>query len=336
MTDLKNDAITTVIDAGARYGMHPSWRGFAGDLRYFAFEPDLEEAKRLQAQSEHPGIEVIECALAKDTGERDLYVTRHRGYTSLLQVDATSEWFDNYRPGEGEVELVARVQTLSVDDFAATRGLHVDFLKVDTEGTELEVLEGASQQLRSGILGLRINVNFQTCYKNQALFPEIHAFLAGQGFFLLNLDYFGRGVPRNSLFRNPDPLSADNERYGTLIGTDGVWLKDFDYLCEALKGSGESFAYACLKYAYFCMLNHGPDVGIDTLHRFLTKHSGHLTDDVCATALYRGLRRRCAEFLGRYRVFPDGQWEYARTLFKSIFDIDLEGGWKYWNLLRTL
>ena len=36
-----NDLIVTrVIEAGGRYGMHPTWKAFTGELNYFSFEPD--------------------------------------------------------------------------------------------------------------------------------------------------------------------------------------------------------------------------------------------------------------------------------------------------------
>jgi len=329
-------AITTVIDAGARYGMHPSWSGYGGDLLYFAFEPDRDEADRIRTQSPRPGFEVIPKALSREGGERNLHVTRHRGCSSFLRPDMESEWFKHYRPGEGQIDSVIRVMTQSVDDFANSRELDIDFLKVDTEGTELEVLEGADSQISDNVLGIRTGLYFQVCYKNQRLFPEIHNYLMNKDYFLLNLDYFGRGVPRNSLFRNPDPFSVDDARYGTLIGTDGVWLRNIDWVCQRYGEEAEKFAYATLKYAYFCLLNHAPDVGLDTLLRFVQDRNGHFGPEVVSSSCYRALRRACAEFLGRWRVYPDAQWDLARSMFKTIFGLELEGGNKYWELIQGL
>ena len=38
----------TVIDVGARYGIHPSWKPYQGELSYYLFEPDKKEAHRLK------------------------------------------------------------------------------------------------------------------------------------------------------------------------------------------------------------------------------------------------------------------------------------------------
>lgn len=333
---IKDMATTVVIDAGARYGMHPTWQKFGGPIRYFAFEPDKLEVDRLRQKSHPIGFEIIGCGLAKERGKRDLHITKHRGYSSFLEVDPESEWFARYRPGEGEVESILRVDTCSIDGFAEERKLAVDFLKVDTEGTELEVLEGAEGQLSTNIMGVRINVNFQAGYKDQALFTDIHTFLAKSEFILLNIDYFGRGLPCYGLFRNPDPLSLDNERYGILFATDGVWLKRYSWLVRQYHQNSDAFAYRTLKYAYFCFLNHAADVGLNTLVRFVKEQGGVFSSEVMNSKLYLSLRKVYAGFLGRWRVYPDDQWELARSSFKTIFGLDLAAGNKYWELIQSL
>ncbi len=332
----KDDSATTmVIDAGARYGIHPTWQRFDAPLRYFGFEPDEDEVKRLRQQLQPVGFELVQMGLAKKEGEQNLYITKHRGCCSFLRVNPDSEWFRRYRPGEGDIERITRVKTCSVDGFAAARGIRVDFLKVDTEGTELEVLEGAEKQI-SNVLALRVSVNFQRAYNKQATFAEIHNYLLCKKFFLVNLDYFGRGVPYYGLFRNPDPLSLDAERYGVLIGTDGVWLKEYNSIRQRHRQSREAFAHAILKYAYFCILNHAADVGLDALTRFVTECPDGFNEKITTSHLYLGLRRTCAKLLGRWRVYPNAEWDLACTTFKRIFGLNLESGNKYWELIQSL
>jgi len=328
-------ATTVVIDAGGRYGMHPSWQAFGGDLHYFAFEPDAAEAERLQGQSRE-GFEVVPRALGRRPEERDLRLTRHRGCSSFLEVDPESDWFGRYRPGEGQLETTVRVAVESVDGFAAARGLRADFLKVDTEGTELDVLEGAERQLADHVMAVRVNVNFQPAYKGQALFCDVHGYLEARGFFLLNLDYFGRGIPCYGLVRNPDPLSPDAERYGVLVATDGVWIKRHRQVRESCGGDAATEAYWTMKYAYFCLLNHAPDLAFETLTRFVGERPGAFGVDIAESGLYRALRRACATFLGRWRVYPDAQWDLARSTFRQVFELELEAGSKYWELIQRL
>lgn len=329
-----NRETTVVIDAGARYGMHPSWREFRAPLDYIAFEPDQEEAARLKRDAADMTVEA--AALGRTEGTATLNLHRHRGCSSMLTVNAESDWFGRYRPGEGDVVGTAAVPMHTLDTYARGHGMRVDFLKIDTEGTELDVLAGGLEMLRTDVLGLRINTTFQEVYKGQALFSDLHRFLVEQGFYLLNLDYFGRGTPRNGLFRNPDPLAPDTMRYGVLIGTDGVWLKSFAAVCASRAGDARAAGLAALKYAYFCFLNYAPDVAVDTLLDARKRGLCAADSPVAASALYRSLKLHCADFLGRYKAMPDHQWAEARDAFEKIFALRLEAGSRFWEQLREL
>lgn len=329
-------APAVVVDAGGRYGIHPSWAGYGGELLYFSFEPDREEAERLRRANHSASVEVVEAALDKETGQRLLHITRHRGYCSFLEPDLESDWFKRYRPGEGKVVSTMMVNTLSVDDFAASKGVAVDFLKLDTEGTELEILLGAKTQMIQSILGVRAEVDFSPLYKNQALFPEIHNHLLARNFFLVNLAYAGRGVPRIGLVGNPDMLSPDYEQYGTLIGTEAVWARRYDWVLANRGEDNRALALATLKYAYFCLLNRAPDIALDTLLTF--SRAWNVCDSgVANTRIYHSLRLACVRYLGRWRVNPtDAKWELARSICREIFGLDLEAGHKYWELVQSL
>lgn len=330
---------TCVVDVGARYGMHPSWLGFSGELLYLAFEPDREEAERLRQNNKQPGFEVIETALGKKEEEREFYITKHRGYCSFYKPDINSEWFKKYRPGEGEIESIVSLKTCSLDTVAITREIKIDFLKIDTEGSELDILQGADKELEFNVLGIRCEVHFQACYENQPLFPAIHNNLLEKDFFLLNFDYFGRGLPVSPLFGNPNPLLPDNQRYGILIGTDAVFLKKYEKICDHYMNlkEQEELAYSTLKYSYFCFLNNAPDLAIDTLLKFIETKNTNFNEEVKGSILYKSLMRICIEYFGQYRVNPkSSEWELARYLSKKIFNLELEPDHNYWKLIQAL
>ncbi len=111
-----SDVTTVVVDAGARYGVHPSWEHFGGELLYLAFEPDADEARRLKEASTNPGVEVVNLALAGRRGTRTLNITKHRGYCSFLEPDPNAEWFKRYRPGEGEIEKRIDIEADTIDN----------------------------------------------------------------------------------------------------------------------------------------------------------------------------------------------------------------------------
>lgn len=65
-------------------------------------------------------------------------------------------------------------------------------------------------------------------------------------------------------------------------------------------------------------LNHAPDVAVDTLETFVKTGSGRFSSIVEASTLFPVVRRTCARFLGRWRAFPDGQWDACRATFHDI------------------
>jgi FkbM family methyltransferase len=316
---------TIVLDVGARYGVHPSWNGFDAPARYIAFEPDPEEANRLRdnvASTKYFSYEVLELALDSAEAVRDFHLLRHRGLSSFLKPDLTSECFRHLKPGQAEIDRIIPIATHRLDTVCSKMDIVPDFIKVDTEGTEHDVIEGAEKFVIEGFLGVRSSCNFQACFIGQKLFSESHIYLLAHDFFLLNLDYSGYGYPRLGLFRKPDPIEREDFRYGILVAADAVWIRKPEYIEKHL--AGEKAAIANLKLAYFCMLNNAPDYGIDLLREDAA--AGRHTDAVRSTRLYKTLRLRAARFLGRWRTVPDDQWEKAREIYRKIFGDELQGG----------
>jgi FkbM family methyltransferase len=316
---------TIVADVGARYGVHPSWSGYDAPLHYIAFEPDSEEATRLRGIYQNTKTfryEVLEAALDKQSGQRDFHLLKHRGLSSCLKPDLTSECFRHLKPGQAEIEQILKIQTQRGDDVFAGLRVVPDFLKVDTEGTEQDVIEGFEAALSQGVLGIRSSCNFQPCFIGQRLFSDSHDYLMKRGFILLNLDYKGFGYPRLGLFRKPDPIENEDHRYGILVAADAVWIRR----PESIPGmfSGALATIATLKLSAFCFFNNAPDLAIDLLRE--SANAGHLSTEVRGTHLYKMLRLKCARFLGRYRTVPDEQWERAAGIFRSIFGETLGGG----------
>jgi FkbM family methyltransferase len=323
MTGLSD--LTVVADIGARYGIHPTWNGFDAPLRYIALEPDTEEAERLRGlypTTRTFRYEVLETALDKQQGERDFHLLKHRGLSSCLKPDLTSECFRYLKPGQAEIEKIIKIKTECGDDVFAGIGVAPDFLKVDTEGTEQDVIEGCERLLAESVLGVRSSCNFQPCFIGQRLFSHSHDYLMERGFVLLNLDYKGFGYPRLGLFRKPDPIENEDHRYGILVAADAVWIRKPEHITARL--NTDEATIARLKLSAFCFLNNAPDLAVDLLRE--SAANGTLTDPVRATRLYRMLRLKCARFLGRYRTVPDEQWDRASGIFQSIFGVALSGG----------
>jgi hypothetical protein len=105
-----------------------------------------------------------------------------------------------------------------LDDLPETAG--ADFLKLDVQGAELLVLEGAVARL-ADILVVHVEVEFLPLYKNQPLFADIDAFLRAQGFAFHTMKPYGRTFK---------PAILNNDIYAQLnqlIWADAVYVRDF-------------------------------------------------------------------------------------------------------------
>jgi FkbM family methyltransferase len=115
------------------------------------------------------------------------------------------------------------IETKRLDDLAETSG--ADFLKVDAQGAELLVLQGAVDRLRN-ILAVHIEVEFVPIYKDQPLFADIDSFLRANGFVFHTLAPFGRTFK---------PVLINNDPFGwarQILWADAVYVRDFMNFAE--------------------------------------------------------------------------------------------------------
>ena len=283
-----------------------------------------------------PNVKFTPLALASKPGTKTLRLYKHRGYSSFFELDPNYGRISRYRPGEGVVEKTIDVEAITADAFAQREGVEVDFMKVDVEGSELDVMLGASEQMSRSLKGVRISVWFTEGFKGGALFPEVHQLLLKHGFFLVNLDYAGRGYPVHPCVGNPDRLQPDHDRYGVLSACEAVYVKHVSSLDSAPKASTDTHGLAHLKYAYFCFLNDAPDSALNCLLEF-ARRSKDYSEQVKATKLYQQLRLTTLRYLGRWRTNPtDQNWKLAQTTAQELFGLQLESGHKYWELRQEL
>ena len=130
----------TFVDAGANVGY---WTALAASLvgpkgRIIAFEPSPYAFQRLKDLVEFNDLEQVEAinaGLSDLPGQVELYLGAWGNHTPTMV------------PHEAETSTLVAVQTL---DYAAERaGIdRIDLIKIDVEGFEFRVLDGAKQLLR--------------------------------------------------------------------------------------------------------------------------------------------------------------------------------------------
>ncbi|MGH9741729.1 MAG: FkbM family methyltransferase, partial [Candidatus Acidiferrum sp.] len=135
----------TVLDIGAHHGLYTllASKHVGRSGKVIAFEPSPRECKRLAQHvrvNRCGNVKIEPCALGAAAGEADLF-----------QVDGTWDWGNSLRPpAVPQPTRRVRVQIRRLDDLLAARGItQVDFIKLDAEGGELAVLQGARRLLQT-------------------------------------------------------------------------------------------------------------------------------------------------------------------------------------------
>ena len=293
---------TTVLDAGGRYGLHPTWKPFTGELEYYLFEPDPVESKRLEKKYRRrtDEVKVVGRAVAEKDGKLTIHFFRNRAMSSATVRNPVSSLFRGERLHEVDIVESMEVEAVSIDSFCETINLSLDFLKLDTEGSEFQILQGARKQLQENIFGVRCEVSFDYIFDGMPLFSTVHEFMLNQGFYLLNLDYDGRGDYQNDFVMS-------SGRYGILTACDAVWMKRPKHLFEPPSQFDGDTEARVMKYAAFCLNNNACDVAIDILLKARREH-GLSFDALKGTRLYKFLD------ISVHKLFYALKWQPGQSL----------------------
>ncbi len=119
------------------------------------------------------------------------------------------------------VQRTDRVETVRLDDLGPN--IVVDFLKIDVQGYELEIMRNGTSKLSNTVV-IECEVEFVPMYRDQPLFGDIQCFLRDQGFVLHKLIDVG-GRPFRP-FSPPNPYLPMSQ----LLWADAIFVRDFTRL----------------------------------------------------------------------------------------------------------
>lgn len=174
------------MDVGAAGGVAPHWRDYRFVMDVDCFEPDADECA-IRRQDAPPNIHWYPVALAGETGRRSFHVLNRATGSSLYPPNDPVILEYSGRSYAG-LRRVVEVDCLSLADFLTANRRPVPVLiKLDTQGTELEILSSLSAKQLDGLLCVEMEVEFVELYRGQPLFGDVHTFMQRNGFRLLDL-----------------------------------------------------------------------------------------------------------------------------------------------------
>ena len=132
-------SLRTVLDVGANTG---EWTQSILDAapaveRVVCFEPGEAALRALGRHTEDKRVSIVDAAVSDHAGEHEFLEVRDAGVTSSLVAVP------------GDTPHVSRtVRVVTIDDELSRLSIeHVDMMKIDVEGMDLHVLQGAAQAL---------------------------------------------------------------------------------------------------------------------------------------------------------------------------------------------
>lgn len=180
------DRELVIVDAGCRWGFANKFTGNQNRFRIYGFDPAHEECQRLARQYEGKAVSLFPVGLAGSSGKRTLYVTQEPACSSLLLPDPKLTEIYPALHCARHVSSI-EVETITLDEWARNNSVHViDYIKLDTQGTELEILKGGINALKN-VRSIEIEVEFNPIYLGQPIFSDVDLFLRNEGFVLWKL-----------------------------------------------------------------------------------------------------------------------------------------------------
>jgi FkbM family methyltransferase len=156
------------------------------DARIFSFEPDPQAFAALETNvASYPGVHTINAAVGDRDGKASFRINAENTTNSFLP---TAEEAPRYWAAESfRLQELVEVEVRSLDAFCADDGIDaVDLLKIDAQGYELRIFDGARRLLsRKAITCIYAELLFVPFYEGQAFYHQVCGRLAEHGYRLV-------------------------------------------------------------------------------------------------------------------------------------------------------
>ena len=244
---------------------------FSGDIVNVLYEADEKCALEMIAQNTNENFHVLPYCLGLEDSASKLYITNNPYSSSNLkpnpeydayycevalagEIDGISMQDTRYDAVYGNENKVVEVRNVMVHalDTLARDGkvpgnLMPDFLSLDTQGSELDILRGAEATLHDHCVALATEIEFHPMYEGQALFSSIFDFALSHGFYFVGFTYLQEISPHRL------PLGARAK--GVVAFGDALFFRDIESVRAVAKSQNE--LYLMLLKLAFIALNFG-------------------------------------------------------------------------------
>jgi FkbM family methyltransferase len=245
---------------------------FSRDIVNILYEADEKCALEMIAQNTNENFHVLPYCLGLEDRAGKLHVTNNPYASSNLEpnpeydsyycevklageidgVPMQDTRYDAVYGNENKVVEVRDVMIRSLDTLVregkVPGNLMPDFISLDTQGSELDILRGADATLRDHCIALATEIEFHPMYEGQALFSGIFDFALRHGFYFAGFTYLQEISPKRM------PVGARAK--GFLAFGDALFLRRIDSVKSIARSPNEQhlmllkLAFVALNFGY--------------------------------------------------------------------------------------
>lgn len=184
--------VPVLVDVGASGAPPPLWNPIAAHATYIGFDPDQRDTHELTSGRFRRTV-MVNQAITADKGRTSLpfFLTSSPHCSSTLAPDTVAlqdYLFANLFAVEREAAMPATTLNAVIERLELPG---IDWLKLDTQGTDLRIFNSLEPSWRSRVLAIDIEPGLMDAYVGEDMFIDVHRSLSEQGFWLSNLKIMG-------------------------------------------------------------------------------------------------------------------------------------------------
>ena len=307
-----------LIDVGASGGIAAYWSQFGRALAAVGFDPLVNNVKKVAAAEQRPGVHYEAAFVGCQDFDRLLPPKERQYYAQPFQRSSSTDAQELMRMdyvaqvfNEGE-PVIWSERNVTLDQFFENDA-QWDFLKIDTDGSDFQVILGAERMLTSGeFLGMVVESQFHGWLGDHSnTLTNMDRYLTHRGFGLFDFDrhrYSRRALP--ALFEYDIPAQTLS---GPVVWGDALYFRDLAHPEYQGQWHYQVTREKVLKLVALYDVFGLPDCAAELLlaHPALTSEQEreHLLNLLVASAGFSGTY---AEHMARFRT-------NVRTFFPSAY-----------------
>lgn len=186
LEELNVNSKFNIIDIGAKEDIGETLKIIPeNQLNIYGFEPNKIEFEKLIKK--FPQRKYFNIGVFNNKKNKKLYVTKEPAASSFFKPNNKNKIYEKINWENRKIVKITNIKCDKLDSFSKIIK-EIDFLKIDTQGSEYQILEGAKKVLNSNSPLVLTETWSTEIYKNINLFDEIIFLMKKMKYRVLDID----------------------------------------------------------------------------------------------------------------------------------------------------